>query len=250
MVSDITALRWKLHGPRGPSRSQTLLLAEASRAAIIASGSRQGLARWPDSFHGPASGGAHDHAHWLPADRDGDGWIDHLLLFAPSGIPLELLPLLCGCHRVFFERGLEWELRPVWMGIPPPDGIFSTALVWRTVTPYVTPRRVRRAAGGERAALSPEGQMRWELQQRGWPMPTKVKCLPDQPHEDLASSFVVTTRTRRAPPYAVRSFAEVVFPHAVRGPLTLGFGAHFGLGLFAPQRPLTKELQLAPRHTV
>ncbi len=99
------------------------------------------------------------------------------------------------------------------------------ARVWSSMTPFVPPRYVK-----PRGKNSLEGQVQAELASRGLPEASSVEVL-----EGLTSamrSFVRVRRWGRRPPvdmgYALRiELAEPAF-----GPITLGYAAHFGLGLF------------------
>lgn len=42
------------------------------------------------------------------------------------------------------------------------------------------------------------------------------------------------SRGREAKPDAGGAFLTIRFPRPIAGPLALGYGSHFGLGLFAP----------------
>jgi len=69
-----------------PAVTDTLLVADRFRSAVMA------LRRQPSAvFSGHEPGGApcndHQHAFWLPIDEDNDGFIDHVLVYAPGGFP-------------------------------------------------------------------------------------------------------------------------------------------------------------------
>ncbi len=245
-----TALRWQLVGPALPSLGRALVLGESLRAAAMHAATRLGLPGLPDAFHAHAPDGGHDHAHWLPEDRDGDGLVDHMLVYARSGMPPALLSALCTTERVFIDRVSEWNLVPVWMGRPADDGLFAPARAWRAMTAYVTPRWRRPRADEDPQAMQPLGQLQWELRQRGLPAVTRLvwRSASAGASSRLAAHAVQTaTRTRRPPPNAAVGFPEIEFATPVPGPLALGFGAHFGLGLFVPMDVERREESLHDR---
>lgn len=47
----------------------------------------------------------------------------------------------------------------------------------------------------------------------------------------------VRERRERPPPVAVGLSLRILFDEAVRGPISLGYGSHFGLGVFEPEKP-------------
>lgn len=231
-----TMLRWQLVGPRRPTLGKALVLGESTRAAVLHAVSLLGVDRMPDAFHGPGADGQHDHAYWLAEDNDGDGRVDHMLVYARSGLPLILLPALSAPHRLFIGAEADWLLMPVWMGQPAPVGAFARSHTWRALTAYVAAGRKRPGSFGPGAA-APDALLRWELRKRGLPIPRRITwhsdSFPGRPPSPL-DSFQTATRQRRALPDAAAGFPEIEFAEPVEGPLALGFGAHFGLGLFMP----------------
>lgn len=62
----------------------------------------------------------HRHAHYLPTDEDGDGFIDHLTIWSPGGMDPAELSAVCAIREL---RGPEWvgrrgllSLRPIESG--------------------------------------------------------------------------------------------------------------------------------------
>ena len=228
--------RWRVDGERPPI-TMALPFGLACRKALGVAARRQGMERLPDFFHGPVAGAeAHRHAHWLAEDADGDGLIDHMLVFAEAGLSP---PLVRALASAALPRSHEWgatSLEPQWMGARGPGGLFGPARSWRGLTPYVTPRW-RTREGVERKRDHPEAQLLGELEKRGWPRPVNLAFFPIRETEygDLASHAFLLERERRRPPGdAVAAFLALDFDEPVWGPAAFGYGAHFGLGLLAP----------------
>ena len=214
---------WRLAGAQGPCIGQALLLGEATRAAVMRAGNRHGLTRLPDTLHGDAKTRGHRHAFWLPEDRDGDGFIDHVSLYAPGGLPHTMLPALDDAGPVWIDR--TWSLVPASPGATDLARLVGPSRRWQAVTAYVTPLW----------RLDRDTQLRRELAQRGLPEPVSVVW------GAIASAPGFICRTRmRAPPRDMRlGMPELLFRDPVAGPMAFGFGAHFGLGLLmaAEQTP-------------
>lgn len=232
------AFRWRLAGDPPPPLGATLLLGNAVRAAIYDAAARRGITRLPDSFHGTGDDPTHPHAFWLPEDADGDGCLDHVLLFAEHGLPPELLPVLAAPGTVWLGRSGSWSLRPDWMGRRAPGALFGPARFWRAATAYVTPLwQTRKPGTAIRNRRTPDGQLAQEIVSRGLPAPVTIDWAPGiacstgpiGPH-----GFVVEAGKRRPPGDWSLGFPAVTFREPVWGPLALGFGAHFGLGLLTP----------------
>jgi CRISPR-associated protein Csb2 len=110
------------------------------------------------------------------------------------------------------------------------------------VTPFVLPRFATRGAGkGARPRDTPVEQLKREARLRQLPEITEVYS--SEVDEDLKGYKVgarlvrwLEFRTRRfngTTGYGTAGF-EIEFAEEVNAPLALGFGCHFGLGLFEP----------------
>ena len=128
-----------------------------------------------------------------------------------------------------------WTVRlvPLDSRVSPPMG-FGPELYrrWRTVTPYVPPRHMYDRRGRVRSRESLEEQLRLDLSRRGYNT-TGLSIVVD----DEMTEWTQIHRPRRNrddPTNTVRRGYHVAltFDMPVRGPISLGHSAHFGLGLF------------------
>ncbi len=230
--------RWRLDGEPLPSLGAALPLGQATRATIYRAAATRGMARLPDGFHGQGDDPSHAHAFWLPEDADGDGRLDHVLLYAESGLPAALIPALAEPGPVWLGPLGEWSLVPDWMGRWAPGALFGPARRWRAAAAYVTPRWQTRKPGAViRDGRTPTEQLLRDIVSRGLPAPASIDWLPGIPSAAGLigpHGFTVVTGKRRPPGDWSLGFPEILFDEPVRGPLALGYGAHFGLGLLAP----------------
>lgn len=128
--------------------------------------------------------------------------------------------------------------------------LFRSARVFRSVTPFSLPNFPTRG-GGKPARFkdSPEGQLRRELRKRGLPEPIKVTPIKGffeklAPIENIAEAAprlrwleFTHRRFKGASGNGLAGFEIEFAPEdaeKLETPLTLGFGSHFGLGLFLP----------------
>ena len=76
-----------------------------------------------------------------------------------------------------------------------------------------------------------EGQVLAELESRGLPPAAQIDVLPD---ESVAMRHFVRVRRHGAspPPVDVGYALRITWNEPVPGPIVLGYGCHFGLGLF------------------
>lgn len=191
----------------------------------------------------PAEG--HGHAHLLPLDLDGGGALDHVLLWAPDGfdgtaqdailrlrrtygkdVP-ELVVTCAGFGSLSDLRNQVQDRRGRCPGILG-DRIDGRARVWTSLTPFIAPRFTK--PSGKNRII---GQVEAECQVRGLPVPT-IEELPRE--EIVARDFLRFIRKRGdghpQPPVTVPYALTLTFPEPVAGPIALGYGSHFGLGLF------------------
>lgn len=216
------------------------------RAVIAASNGRpvhvlSGL----DEKGSPLSG-AHQHAHILPLDLDGDQHIDHFLLWAPMGFDGNAQAAIDAVRKTYAKGVKSLQLAVIarcdldelltlgaglGVAVNAHFGLRGEHRIWRSRTPLVMPRFLKRT--GKNTA---EGQILAELGGRGLPSPTSIRIIDS--HDDLSLElrrFVRIRDKRNNPPPVNHAFAiELEFAEPVRGPICLGYGSHFGLGQFSP----------------
>jgi CRISPR-associated protein Csb2 len=233
----VRTLRFALYGRPLPRVEDTLRLGElARRAAIGRVGRFLGEDRVPAlvSGHELASGPAHLHAFFLPEDADGDGRIDHLTLHAPTGFEGAALPALESLTRLWTREGSEWRLlfegrSTATHAASPLEG---PARRWVSATPWLRPWHAKRGFGDLE-------QLRRECRSRDLPEPSSCEVLAERTvaGRPLRPVQFARFRSRRGlhQPDRQGRFLRLEFAEALSGPLALGFGCHFGLGLFLPE---------------
>lgn len=197
----------------------------------------------------------HRHAFFLPTDEDGDGRLDHVTVVARGGFADTEIAALDALRTIHGPGGTEVHLLLEGVGAVEQFleageiALFGPARVWASATPYV-PARHHKRRGAKRDACSladlPLVTIREELARRGLPNPVRVTKLPRYAHVRRLSADGESRG-------ATRSWLEfrrervwgggrrgshpgagllVEFAEPVAGPLALGYGSHFGLGLF------------------
>jgi CRISPR-associated protein Csb2 len=223
--------RWRVEGT-GPPITSTLPFAEAVRAAVMQVARKQGTENLPDAFHHSTSD-AHTHAYWLPEDENDDSLIDHVLVYADSGIAAEVVAALASVKTVAIGHQ-SLKLKPQWMGRECPSRLVGPSLRWSGVTPYVTPLWRLTKTGKERADFTPDAQIAGEFKILGLPA-AQLSWSPARWSDAgvlSAAQFDGQRQNGRGPNRdAVAAILEVEFAEPVQGPLAFGYGAHFGLGL-------------------
>lgn len=95
---------------------------------------------------------------------------------------------------------------------------------WRTVTPIVADRHPKPSHGGL------EGALRLALAHAGLPEPAEVTPLAGPGLTGVA----VAGALRGEVPRGLRLHVQLLFQHAVAGPVLVGRGRYFGIGMLAP----------------
>jgi CRISPR-associated protein Csb2 len=202
----------------------------------------------PPEFSGRDAAGprrddpAHAHAFFLPEDADGDGLIDHLIVYCRHGFSGEARRRLDRLTRLWLAHGRadkegdrgrkEWRLALEDIASPGAFGGVSALLrpsrTRTSVTPYLMPWHAKRSFGVVE-------QITREIERRGnFPAVANV-TIPDQIALSKRAAKFRRVRSRHglSQPDTLGCFATLTFAEPVVGPLALGFACHYGLGLFA-----------------
>jgi CRISPR-associated protein Csb2 len=202
----------------------------------------------------------HQHAYFLPEDSDGDGRIDHLIVYARKGFSQNAVKALARFNRLDQVSGVPLQLVLVELGkveqycsnIDSLDTEGRSLLVgksrrWRSMTPMVLPRHPKTYRTGEpkmdpNTGLQkdgPQDQVRKLLKYHGFDEPTEVRPIDGaEACERYSYPWWQFRRWRqRGKGRRGRDVAygfELVFENRQSGPMALGYAAHFGLGIFMP----------------
>jgi CRISPR-associated protein Csb2 len=257
--------RFILAGRPAPQIEEALRIGDLARLALL-SKFRKGAV--PREILGRDGNGplrddpAHAHAFFLPEDDDGDGRIDHLVVYCRRGFSPSARTALDRLTRLWFEHGSideetgerprkEWRLAlediAALASFTGASRLLHIAHKWRSVTPLFRARfdKVRpRTFDALVDSYRHEIMLEWEKRCPGVPAPL-VEPVPawgdtgrftlDINGRARSPLSFVRTRHGRGGHRADMSggFFELTFDGEVQGPIALGWGAHFGLGLFA-----------------
>ena len=214
-----------------------------------------------DSGGRPLRDPAHRHAFWLPEDADSDGLIDHVSVFIPDGIDRDVQAKLDRIARLWVERKQraddedvdvagteEWRLALEGFGNPSDfaDGapIFGRSKRWRSVTPFLAAGHLKadRHAGEFRRLVRRIGM------DREFGFDAAMVDVRELPEIDIGGSTRHALHFHRfrsrggEKQHDTRgALLQVTFPVPVNGPVAMGYGSHFGLGLFVVQPRLLED---------
>ncbi len=204
----------------------------------------------------------HRHISLLPLALDArPGRFDHVLALCPMGFDEAALDALRKVRKAYGQGLPDLFISMVGIGDLSVFGskvdIARRARVFRSVTPFV-PSRHLKEKGGDTLL----GQVRKELEYRGLRADVEVEVATGESGSFVPADVIklgrfasdlriiqqdeqlrptptfrgfVTRRRDRTPPAELCLSLRLRFPEEVQGPIALGYGAHFGLGLFAPE---------------
>ena len=182
----------------------------------------------------------HHHAHYIPLSLAQNHRIDHMLIYAPMMFEPEALQAIQHLSRTWMKDGDDILVACTGIGslqemaeqLRLSNGNNVPALgkstVWKSLTPFVPPRHIKNYKH------TIHDQVQAELRSRGLPT---ARCIQILDNSEVSTrrlrSYIVNRRKGKPQPPAVRRIGlQITFAKPVRGPITLGYGSHFGLGLF------------------
>jgi CRISPR-associated protein Csb2 len=243
----VDTVQYVLSGAPLPRVEETLRIGELFRQAVMANAAEVfGQAAIPPLLSGhdlPATQ-RHQHAFYLPWDSDGDGRIDRLLLHVPAGLG-EPEQIAAGrLQRLWSREGARWTVTVDRIGTPEGvGGLCGRSAVWQSVTPYLHPWHRKKGFGVAE-------QVQRECRARGLREPLVVERLSTiaggggRPLRSVDFERV-RSKLRVAQPDKNGSFLRLTFAETIHGPVALGFGCHFGLGLCDAANTETRSLSLS-----
>ncbi|NGO38544.1 type I-U CRISPR-associated protein Cas5/Cas6 [Limisphaera ngatamarikiensis] len=191
----------------------------------------------------------HKHLYIFSEPNGPRDAITHVTLYARDGFDPESRRAIESVTRLWGHGGHDLQL--VFLGFGDEQTfadcrLFGPANVWRSLTPFVATRHPKTHRNGQPKLDvdglwigSPEHDLRRLLLEAGLPRPSQITPL---------RTITVSSRILRPIQFQTRRYHgqgrratrtvpvafQIVFPEPVRGPLALGYAAHFGLGLFVP----------------
>jgi len=252
--------RFVLGGIHPPKLTDAILLAERVHAALVSLSDGSATFTGCDEEGRPLSG--HAHAYILPESvqalgRGRVGEITSVTVYAPTGFGSREIAALEALREVG-GSGLDVQLTLLGLGRPENFGgtnaargespLLAESRSWVSRTPFVPTRHPKATRAGApkkdpasgQQIGSPEHELRRLLKLAGFPEPVAVEPVS---FTEIAGERVGWSSFRRA-----RSSGDgrragsagygfrIEFPAPVRGPVALGYGAHFGMGGFEAEK--------------
>lgn len=170
----------------------------------------------------------HQHAFYLPLDRDGDGRLDHVMVWCQTPFQGLEVVALDRLHSLWQRDGrpalrcipVQWNAGP----------IKSRAFVSKT--PFVPSRHPKYKRDDFETWIRSE--VTRECANHGLPAPIKVNGVGELAVSGGRSvRWFEFRRNRKDDPVRSGYGLRIEFDREIKLPLALGYGCHFGLGQFA-----------------
>lgn len=226
----VTTARYALYAKPQPRLTDAVRVGETLRMALMGRARQLFGDAIPASIsgHGLPDDNRHGHAFYLP-EANPNGRIDHLVVHAPAGLDAQAQMALFELKTIRTREGTEWRVVLEGLGDTasfPTSSSLGISATWRSVSPYLHPWHRKKGFG------VPE-QIARECRLRGLPEPASVELMLDAKPRALDFRRFRSKRSLRQPDRQ-GCFLKLTFDTPVQGPMALGFGCHFGLGLFTP----------------
>lgn len=233
------------------------VLPRVTQAVSVAERIHQSLCKFSDGarvFIGKDEAGrpltGHRHAHiWCEALGERDA-ITHVTVYAPDGFDEHATRALRRLQKVWGHGGHDLQLILLGLGEPPDfEGchLFRSSTVWQSFTPFIPTHHAKTYRDG-RPKLdedgwqigSPEHDMRRLLPTEKLHLLTKMERMKMASINGRSVRWIqFKTARNNGSGCRVGSVGcgfRLTFSKPIDGPIAVGYGAHFGLGLFVPIR--------------
>lgn len=240
-----TVARYAIRSPVLPHCHDALLVCAHLREAVMSQSKNvSGDPKPVFSGHGLGNGPSnHRHAFYLATteqSRNRARFIDTLTIAGSAGFDADDVVALQRVRRLWAKNRPDLELILIGVGEAADFGGFTESTsavlaesrIWQSVTPFVPTRHPKIVRGVEVDGIAE--QIANAAEQVIGARPISVTPAGEEPEWRRF-------RRRRDKGFGRRGIdrpvgARLVFDRPVRGPLAIGFGAHFGLGLFTAVR--------------
>jgi len=254
-----TTARYAVASKSPVQLNDTIMLADRVHETLVSLSDGSSVFTGCDSHRDPLHGNRHAYifceSNSGPEKGDG-GEITHIVVYAPMGFELGDLKALEDLKEIWGENDLRGLVTLQEFGRPEDFAgkdaehafcpLLSRSQVWVSRTPFIPTRhpKVTRAGALKLDATglqigSPEHEVRRLLELEQLPEITSVEPIADTllgKSQTGWSSFRLLRDKGRGKRAGCWDYGfRIVFSQPVQGPVAVGYGAHFGMGLFVPE---------------
>jgi CRISPR-associated protein Csb2 len=253
-----TVARYAVASQATPRLTVIISLAERIHVSLVSRSKGSSVFTGCDESGKPSQG--HRHAYIfcesnLCLGKGRRGEITHVTIYAPAGFGRKERLALDGLTKVWGHGGHDIQL--ILLGVGRPEDFAGIEVekdacpflcksrVWVSRTPFVPTRHAKATRAGvpklDRNGMQigcPVHDLCRLLELGGFPRPKKVEPVPSTNlagRETRWLEFMCERRNGNGKKSTNMGYGfRLEFAEPVKGPIALGYGAHFGLGLFVP----------------
>ena len=269
-----TTARFAVCGPVRPLLTDAIIIGEQVRRVVMGCSKKvrrndnSAAVFSGKNQDGSQLAGGHQHAHYLCEAANGDGHITHVTIFAPMGFDDHDEQAFTRLAKSGIWGIGGYELQLVLLGVGNRDEfgglsekagqskLFATSNAWRSRTPFVLSRHLTKKGLPSSDIIANDSTLlaellaivRFELSQRDqfkqFAHDTIIEPMLERKQAGtiLGGNFISWLKFRRerlnggGSKGGSNGFGfRLKFPRPVTGPIALGYGCHFGLGLFVAE---------------
>lgn len=247
-LNNITMVRYAVVGNIRPSIRDTLRIGDLARKACMSRFGKYTNGQNSSTFSGKDHSGkpltGHLHAFYLPTYETQNAEIDHLTIISTKGFEKQERDVLFSLKKLYRHDLTNVQL--LFQGCGTLDNfsdvpILKKSKIWRSATPLILTRHMKYRGTGnsKRVVDGPKDQIRNEIKNRygdGYEL-ENVRLDESQTMLDgkvRASDFFRWRRHGSVGGSGTYN-VELEFKNPVKGPLTIGYSSHYGLGMFVPK---------------
>ncbi len=176
----------------------------------------------------------HGHCFYLPEDPLNRGTIDSFFVYCSNGFSLESIKVLKQLKNMQNEKKEKWSLILENFGtaddFKSQSSLFQKSILWQSCSPYFHPWHRKKN-------FTLFDQLKKESDKRDWPELKNIDLVPylfrGEKRFYPFSFHKFRSKKGLSQPDKNGGFWRLTFKKPVQGPIALGFGCHFGLGLFS-----------------
>lgn len=239
----VSVIRYAIVSNVKPRITESVMVGDAIKRTVMSTYGAQNEGKVSKNLsgknesHTPLKG--HHHAFFLPTDEDGDLFLDHVTVISSEPFSQEEIDALGQINSVWSKH---FRFRLIYQAKGMQDDFKNVLILkgskrWVSLTPYVLNRhvKVRGSKNNKKIVDGPEDQLRREIKARFNQVVKDIKITNGKSKMKSGLLPVEFKRWRKNNLVGFGAYnVELEFENELYGPLSLGHGSHFGLGLFMP----------------
>ncbi len=175
----------------------------------------------------------HRHVKILPLDRNNDGRIDHLMITGKEPFNTDEIKSIYAMKSIWQSDGKpDIQLIPLQWGTMEEVAGDLRSKKFRSETPFILTRHYRKGRGDFNEWLREE--VKKECKNHGFPEPVSINRIDKLNRDGHSFHWIEFVRNRKNDPSRAGYGFELEFSEPVLSPISIGYGSHYGLGIFLP----------------